>query len=269
MDINYPASPTQIKLFNLCEKKYWFERVAQVLPRGDSHATKFGKECHDEWEYYLVHGPKPKPWTKAQKVVARIFHLLPLPGPWNIVEGKFIFEDPLLPLAVQGIIDLMIEDQGELEDGILPAEVKSLGPIKGVPLVQDHKTSKDPGTWAMSDEELSHDIQAIVYGYRAQQRFDSELVDVRWGYASKTKNEGVYSQYRFTADELHHKMYGEVAPILEKMIETRMKETQDECSMDLNGCGAFGGCPYRQFCNINDEDFSDYLTSELDMDLDF
>lgn len=251
------VSASQIKLRNDCERKYLFEKVLEVLPRSDgSVATRLGSQCHEIWEEYLKNGTIAQgKHTPAELIAYHMLDLIPLPNDGMEIEREMKIPVSLdQPLEMLGYIDVWIPDQGRVADAL--PDLEPLGPLDGVPLVHDHKTSSNPltreeGGWGLSNEDLLSDVQAVTYAKWAILETGAEFVDLRWAYSGTKKRIKRYAQVRMREDMVHQAYAEHVLPVIHRIAETREKTDQHDCDWNLSSCGKFGGCRYAaDFCRL-------------------
>ena len=125
-------------------------------------------------------------------------------------------------------------------------------------VIHDHKTTGD-FMWALTEEELFHDVQAILYAYEAIQRYNLDGVLLSWGYLrtrGKAKGELRRTMMSRAAIESGMQVIHEVAETLaeHQRIHLPLAQEKPEVVLELKAnayaCGNFGGCPFLARCNL-------------------
>lgn len=140
----------------------------------------------------------------------------------------------------QGYMDLWLPDSALVPD--MPG---------GVPYVGDFKTTSDL-KWALSKEDLSSDVQAMLYATNAIYETRAKAVDVSWMYfqtrgARKTKR----TYLRVVADHVAEQ-FGQINETALEM--KRIREGKpDPLQLPPNPeqCSAYGGCPHQKDCRLS------------------
>lgn len=241
-------SATQIKLFKLCQRKWAFGYIEKIKAPTTSK-QQFGLDMHTELERWLKNGRPPSntpPGNIAKQGIRP--GVLPTPGPKLLIEKW---------------IDLPFVDGSRLVGFVDCAAPPG---YEGVaePLVIDHKSTSDLH-WAMKEEELREDPQAIIYALWAMRNWQTTKARSRWVYyaasspldGSPRKPKGSRAvECLFDADdEQFQAVFSDLQATARAMIEAhaRFKRAND---VDGNprGCGVYGGCPYADRCALTPED---------------
>jgi hypothetical protein len=118
------------------------------------------------------------------------------------------------------------------------------------PTVFDHKSTSS-FDWALKSELMAEDVQATLYAAWAMVATGSREVAVQWTYGlTKGAADARPVRALLTRDE--------IAPRLQQTVESakEMKLILDqgvsaiEVPYDATACGAFGGCPFQDKCNL-------------------
>lgn len=160
------VSATQIKLVQACERKYAYQYVLKMREK-QSEAQKFGEAVHLCLELWLSKGI-PIPDTLAGGVALQGLHMLPKPGADLLVEGKLSYPMRSVGAQLVGLIDL-----------VNPRLPKNL-------VITDHKSSAAM-SYALSDNKLLQDPQALVYSKWGFYRFGLTHLTVEWLYYGVSK----------------------------------------------------------------------------------
>lgn len=257
----YRFSPSQIKTFQRCQRKWAIEKVFRLSKDRGSAATEKGTMCHKAWEEYLKHGTAPIDTLKAEypqlnqrqlrelaNVCKATLSLLPLPGICEI-EGEF-FLDLGEGTLLRGFIDFSIEDQGEHEPEALGVPTET--DFEGVPLVGDHKTSSDPDQYGLTAESLPMDPQGIIYSaHMLVKHPEAKAVDLFWSYsATKGKKRAKPLRVRLTRSQVDKAFSEVIVPAVEQMKAIHDAEHDSPLKVvgNAQACSDFGGCPHRDHC---------------------
>lgn len=236
-------SATQIKKFASCARLWAWEYLEGLKPPQGAAAT-LGQDCHAVLERWLAKGVSPDLSSREGNIVLPGLAHLPTPGPHLEVEREFVFK--LRGHLYRGFVDLGYWN------------------VQGLWVVHDHKTTSD-FMWALSEEELPHDVQAILYAKEALDRHEQDTVLLSWLYMrtrGKPKAEPRYIEVR--RDEIESGMLV-IEHYVEQMQELRRKHLpiarehphqlgEKSIVLDLepnaHACAAFGGCPFIERCNL-------------------
>ena len=239
-------SASQIKKFASCVRLWGWEYLEGIKPPAPP-AAALGNGCHSVLEGWLSQGIAPDPGTREGKIVMPGLAHLPKPSRNLEVEREFLFK--LRGHLYRGFVDL---GYWTLVNGVY------------VWVVHDHKTTSD-FMWALTEEELLHDVQAILYAKEAVDRHDLDRVLLSWLYM-KTRGGAkaeprrtfmyrdaiesgmeVIEHYTDQMAELRHKFL----PIVR---DTPHQPGEDSVVLTLEpnayACSNFGGCPHIDRCNL-------------------
>ncbi|MCK5642084.1 MAG: PD-(D/E)XK nuclease family protein, partial [Gammaproteobacteria bacterium] len=153
---DYHVSVSQFKLFYACPRKYWY-KYPMGIPTPTTSSLALGTATHSVLERYLTMPDWQFDWEedKAHKTAAPGIQFLPAPGTVN-VETKISV--PIAGLELVGAVDWYSWN-------MYPEERRTLD-------IGDHKTSKDPGKWAKTEQQLKTDLQMNVYAAALQRQLD-------------------------------------------------------------------------------------------------
>jgi len=228
-------SASQVNLYLRCPRAYALTYVEkQVSP--PSPKQQFGTDVHSQLERWLRDGIPPDDTPEGRVANQGIRNdWLPPPSSKLLIEKEF-----LIP---------WFEDEGVYMRGF----VDCCDP-RGVPLVLDHKTTSNL-KWAMTEEDLAGDPQALIYSLWAALEYNASLVRARWVYysASNPKNGPRKPQGALPVEILFKTNSSEYIDKIQwlldttgEMINIRSNEIRgSECEPKPENCGAYGGCFHR------------------------
>lgn len=231
----YVYSPSQLENWTDCKRKWAWDKIAK-LARGESASARLGTQIHLQLENYQRGLPFDFATDHhAARLAQEVTPWIPPPNdPCVTVEGEITFDGPEWSRHKwTGRIDWYRFDGQTLTIG-------------------DHKSTSSIASYAKSPEVLSTDTQAIVYSAWGLRRFGVEKVDLQWTYV-QTRGAIRAEPRRLTLHREH---------ILDRMAQldnvaheiTLTRETLTEAKEyphNPNACEKFGGCPYRNQCNLS------------------
>jgi len=234
-------SPSQIATFTDCPRKWYFGSVVKV-PRVTHPSAEKGERIHTILEGYLGTGILVAPPTLDGAELAAIAESgichLPDPAHFKIdLESAWSFtrKTPGGPVLYNGRKDL----EYDAADGIWT--------------VGDHKTTSSL-RYALTKEALKTDPQGILYGAQALQARNRDKVRLTWIYY-QTKRPYKSRLVEVVLDEAH--VEAEMVKLDEivgrKMLPLvgRKDLHQTEVEPNLQSCDKYGGCPYREICEVS------------------
>lgn len=238
------ASPSQVKTFRRCARKWWYEKVAGLV-RPPSPAAELGKRVHDVAERYLL-GEDLR--TIDDLHAAEIFQ----PG------RRFLPTPPVHPSSVE----YWLGEPGACEPwkynpkGIgLPTDVVPLvGRVDlrttggGRFVVVDHKTTSDE-RWARTDEELLEDVQAAVYA--RPYASDAGVVFRHVYYATRGRPRAWKAEAVIDRDR-SDRLWDGVLETLSRMLPASLEAEDRAVDQNRAACRDYGGCPFRDRCTVDE-----------------
>lgn len=238
------ASPSQLKTFRSCPRKWWWEKVAGIS-QPSTLAQEEGTRIHAMLEDYLLTGRQPT-GPLGQVALAGVPYLPPPPVPRQCVEAGFVWRRPDWPVQMLGFIDLIEPGQGR---------------------VVDHKTTSD-FRYAKGEDELRTDAQSVIYtgvgpavlqGGPQLSMGDKTLTLVSPAQFPPAVFRHIY--YRRGAKgpaSMMAEVRMDTTDITEGLVNiTRTMQAMAACALtddpnrvDFNPaeCGAYGGCFYASHC---------------------
>jgi hypothetical protein len=226
-------SPSQIKTYLDCPRKWAFDKIDQI-PRESSPAAAKGTACHDVTEHKIWNAVNPGstdvPFYTEQieKISQGIFSLYGIQeGDKVLTEHEFFL--PRERWTYHGFIDLLFVRNDRLK-------------------ICDHKTSRDPHKWGLTNEMLKRDEQGILYSQWGIEAFEVDEVDLIWGYG---KTCGAVNPFQVNATmtrEDNAKRLPVIDEVAEQIVESYQASTALDLEPNLDACNKFGGCPYLTMC---------------------
>ncbi len=238
-------SPSGIGSFLECQRKWAWRKIAKIEAPGGAGA-ELGTRTHAVLERYLGEGTMPDfvADSEASTVASSGLHMLPAPKTEGmLLEQHFRFKSVRTGLIYHGFKDV------EIRPGV---PVPSLGLDGTVPIVIDHKTTKSIASYAKTESDLQDDAQSVLYGLDSMARFNASAADLAWIYY-QTKGA---KRSHATVTRLHLKQAMRVFNVIEE-VAAEASEVLDKGLQPLDlppnpsACSAFGGCPYRELCNLS------------------
>lgn len=226
------VSASQISTFELCQRKWWYEKIAGIKPP-PSESTAVGESIHTQIEqYYETNGAVLPAHASARDLLQR--PEIPQPGPGLLIEVprnrqmSITYAD----VPVQGRIDLL--NLRQLPDGLVTVvDWKSAGSTRYLKKPQelaDNTQLTTYGKWVFDTyPEATH--VSYVHGYVFTRKTGSKVVPT-----PPLPKEQVLD----TASDIDRTV-GEMKRV------ARLTEAQDVLPT-LDACDAYGGCPYQSRC---------------------
>lgn len=228
-------SPSQYDTYKLCKRK-WAAKYIAKLPDRPGKAALLGTEIHAELEAYYRDGRPPK---KHVRLVSSMLKLLALPRSeylepehemrMDILAGR----DDRLPVAMVGYIDLLNRDPN-------------------APMVIDYKTTSD-ARWAKTKEDLEGgDSQAVCYQTYAMCELNMVQTDLRWVYGQTKGRRAPWMVQACVPDDVRLEVMSKIQDAATDIREMKIaKPDLDDVEPNIgDACNAFGGCPYREQCEL-------------------
>lgn len=239
------VSASQIKTYRECVRKWALEKIAGL--RGpETVSQKLGKDVDDNYlQPYLRDGKPIDKSTRAGAIAASGLDWLPQPK-WRglEVQKKVVLVSPTRKFQYLGYKDLWLPYGGQP------------GFFDEKPVVGDFKTTKSIRKWALNEEGLRKDPQAVIYAVNAILETKSKEINLSWLYL---QTEGtpiaLPTQITVHTDEVAHHFAGIEKDGLEivKLWEQKPEDKDPiEYALSIPGnkdaCGNYGGCPFQHHC---------------------
>lgn len=227
-------SASQINTYADCPRK-WAWRVVHKIQGAPSPSAEVGTAVHQELERWLTGGGPPDlERSVGGKPVGRIAaealpHLPPPTGAGGLnleVERKFLIE--IEGFKFQGFVDLAVGDK-----------------------VYDHKTISD-FCWALSPEQLLGDTQANLYAAERMHRLSLPYVNLQWTYLrTRGKPKAQPTIARATRGSVERVFDRKILPLAQEITElVAQKPEAKDLEPRIEACERYGGCPFREHCNL-------------------
>lgn len=224
-------SPSQIKTFRECARKWGF-RYVDGIKTPSTAAAELGTRVHAVLEAYLAGKDIEADEREIKLAMSAIEHL---PDPSDVdpkdLERPIDFTVPVVGsrgVRFSGFVDL--------------DHVTFSGHT-----VYDHKTSSNPAKWGLTEAELPHDPQAVIYAAAAMAG-GSHKVDLQWTYIrTRGKLESFPVRATLTRDDIRERL----PPIIEtasEILEALHVVEANDLPPSPEACGNFGGCPHAGYC---------------------
>jgi len=243
-------SQSQIASFRECQRRWGWKYLHKLFTE-QTPAQKLGDEIEKQQLVpYLTEGRQfnfSAP-TGSGYMAAELLPFLPQPKtPGLEMQKRLVIPSPSrkangehVGFGYQGFVDLWLPDSSLVPD--MPG---------GRPFVGDFKSTKS-FDYAKTRETLATDVQANLYAFATMSLTGAREVDLKWMY-TRTKGARRAKQVilRVVADQ--------VAEQFQKINETglELKVIRDanphplELPPSPDQCEAYGGCPYRDKCNLS------------------
>ncbi len=229
------VSPTQIDLVELCERKYFFDRVLKMRPP-TTGSQQMGIDVENHIEAALVHGTEP-PKDAAGAIARAMLELLPARGtPGLVFQSEFRRKLEIVPgNEAMGLVGVLGK-----KDLRLPGKK-----------VWDFKTTKDPKKYMKSAADLIKDVQCQIYAWDeilftggALQTMPMEWVYGKTKGAARAFNSPVAFPYPKAVEGARRAQRAALRILDMKQPGVKAEDTK----FNTGACDAFGGCSHRAYC---------------------
>lgn len=218
-------SPSQLKSYSLCPRKWYFEKVVG-LTQPQSKAAADGHRIHEIIEDYLLNGNDFPDDKLGQAAIRSLEYLPDLEDGWEV--EKLLTLDNLFGEGVRflGRVDLYSKDH-----------------------IIDHKTTSNL-KYAKTEEQLKIDEQAILYCYATLQNHP-EVDKIKFSHQYILRSRPSRPRevtVEFTREELEEKIQIMVERGSQMLSEIN-KEPAEVSDNSPGACTAFGGCAFKTHCS--------------------
>jgi len=227
---DHHVSVSQFKLFYACPRKYWY-KYPMGIPTPTTSSLALGTATHNVLERYLTMPDWQFDWEedKAHKTAAPGIQFLPKPGTVNVETKISVL---IAGLELVGAVDWYSVDGTTLDIG-------------------DHKTSKDPGKWAKTEQQLKTDLQMNVYAAALQRQLAIKADKLVLRHVTY-RTVGV--PYALPTTVMGDLKYAEMTwykleKTVPRIIALRKETNSNNVPTVQVTCGAYGGCPYQRICD--------------------
>lgn len=229
------VSPTQIDLVELCERKYFFDRVLKMRAP-TTGSQQLGIDVENHIEAALVNGTEP-PKDAAGAIAVKMLELLPPRGtPGLVFQSEFRRKAEIVPgNEAMGLVGILGK-----KDLRLPGKK-----------VWDFKTTKDPKKYMKSAADLIKDIQCQIYAWDeilftggALQTMPMEWVYGKTKGAARAFNSPVAFPYPKAVEGARRAQRAALRILDMKQPGVKAEDTK----FNTGACDAFGGCSHRAYC---------------------
>jgi hypothetical protein len=226
-------SASQIDTYRLCPRKWAWGYIARIKTPPNRFAA-LGTAVHKVLEDWLQRGVPPRRDSETGQIALAGLKFLPAPGQ-AVVEGRFYWDLPDEAFDLVGVMDWR-------------------DTCDGVPRVGDHKTTGD-FKWVKAPGDLIEDVQATIYAKRALVQTGAPAVKGRWVYYRTVRPFAARCvDYSATVQEIDQRFAGILDTGREMVAWHRRKAKAVEVPTDVHACDTYGGCPYRDKCNLSSKE---------------
>lgn len=254
------VSPSQLETHGDCERKWAFKQVDKHRPDPTPKA-QFGTEVHAEQSRWLKHGIPPSQ-TPAGRVAAQAIKpgWLPTPGPHLIVD-----KDHKTDIDIGDGVHLI-----GYPDLCVPPDLAD-----PIPTIVDFKSTTD-FRYAMDEEELSEDDQALIYCMDGMRMFNVRKARARWIYLAATNPKDPTKERKpdgqrkveIVMDADDPKFQAAWADLVRRArlvaASKRRLVMAHEAEVNASSCENYGGCPHKARCGITPEDILVAHVAQID-----
>lgn len=229
-------SPTAIAKYLRCPRKWAFRYIDGIKPQPTA-SMKAGIKGHKRIEQYLNGTEKTPGSDKLGKLICKAIRpaMLPQPDRRLMLEKKFVE-------GVSGAHGYYINLLGYI-DCLRPA-------MDGNPItVIDHKFIGDY-KYALTEETIRTDIQALIYSYFAIDDEDEPILN-RWIYYNKNTDSVRKVECLRYPDEIVTDVLA-LVPTLREIAYLKSTCTKAmDATHSYDACSDYGGCPHVKTCEPN------------------
>ncbi len=241
------VSPSALETFAACPRKWAWVKLDRV-PKTQGAGAVLGSAVHEQHERWLRDATPYDLTTRAGELALATFSWLPAPMTGN-VEQEITFDYEGIRFG--GKIDWNGVDQP-------PPHPASRA------VVLDHKSTSDLAWAKLERAELLEHPQAPIYGKWATIEHQTEWVEFRWNYVETKRKTGTprteRSWHLVHRDEIDQHMVEPVRVARELLHVVQVANHERaagrpfgalDVPYNASHCGAFGGCQFRDRCNLN------------------
>jgi CRISPR/Cas system-associated exonuclease Cas4 (RecB family) len=222
------VSATQLKVAQLCPRKWWYERISDLPAPPPTAAMLEGKQIHEQVEAWLKEGTAPI----DHRATALAKHY-----PARLAAGGMVHSEievnltAGLPVPLLGFVDLL-DARG------LPQTVE----------VVDFKTTS-AWKYAKTKEELQVDMQMVPYAVWVMDRYSPKAVTVRHLAVHKTTCVTASTAAVLPPASILRTWSETIVPLAHQMAGWATADGPHSVPTTPSACSAFGGCPFASVCD--------------------
>lgn len=222
-------SATQLDMWELCQRK-WAWRYIEGL-KGSNRFAQKGIEIDEKLTAWLEKGTPIDGASEIGQIVMPGLKYLPVPGtPTLSVQHEFHIQTPVA--VYYGKKDFQWVENG-------------------LPIVGDNKSTVS-FQWAHSEESLGQNTQALLYAADAVSHYGTDSCELRWVYyRTRGSPASKQTRLRIFRSEIEERM-DRIDETAKQIIEAyKAMPDATDLSIDPRSCEAYGGCPYKDNCNLS------------------
>lgn len=228
IDHPYVFSVSQLETFELCNRKWAFEKIDKLEGKENVFA-ELGQRVHDVLEKYLEKAVPIDRTTKEGKIAFPGLVHLPMPKTKGMRVEKW-FAIKFGVAAYRGLKDVEIIVDGK------------------EPIIIDHKSTRN-FRWKKSKKELLVNLQAGIYAADTMKKTGWKTVILKWVYyATEGKPKAEPVPVRITEAQVEEILTraDEIAQRMVQTLQTRRRAL--DVYPNFSACEAYGGCGYKEHC---------------------
>ena len=221
-------SATQLKVAQLCPRKWWYERISDLPAPPPTAAMLEGKQIHEQVEAWLKEGTPPI--DNRAKALATHY-------PARLADHRLVHSEievnltAGLPVPLLGFVDLL--------DG------------RGLPHTVEAVDFKTTSAWkyAKTREELQVDMQMVPYAVWVMDTYSPLNVTVTHLAVHKTTCETATTSAVLSQVGIRTIWNGVIVPLADRMAGWATADGPHSVPTTPSACSAFGGCPFAAVCD--------------------
>jgi hypothetical protein len=237
----YECSPSQVATYELCARKWAWEWL-DGAERSPNKFAEFGIKVHSYLELWLKKRVPPSGGVSVGKSVqqeARTAQMMiPHLPPPHLVDPDCV--EMAAGIVVGGVQFIM--------------QIDLWMPELDPPVVYDHKTTGS-FDWALRPDVMHEDVQATLYAAWALVKTGAPGVAAQWTYGLRGGAANAMTvRAVLTPAMIEDRVGRSVQSAREMALILEQGGRAIDVPYDAAGCGAFGGCPFQEKCNLSPQD---------------
>jgi hypothetical protein len=256
------VSPSQIKTFKDCPRKWWYDKRAKLTRKPPGKGQVLGSQCHARIEHYLITGEdgRGRHELSGRDLLAPFVSFAPFnyrdevlyvhPGRVDALDE---LAQAMAPLKVESSIGDLKTPGGTVFVGyadllLAPGYVA----FEGSPhaWVIDHKFKKDLDAYADTEKDLETDAQAVIYS-AAVLGFWPQTDRVRFvhhNHQTQGQPRAFHTGVVMDRDLILDRMV-DLCNTVDRDMQAAAKATKDlDVPHNEKSCDKFGGCDFVTTC---------------------